>query len=174
VSASKKGMKDCRVIVTLRTPDGQPLDCRHLPKADPLPDYIVWNAGLFYLASTEQPAHPAMPGAAEYKQEVDVSFWTSLELGEPARRSTPPGGESPLPQFMRDAVTDFVEDVVDGVARRRDASAKLHEALVTIVSVIGARPEGVEIDRYAGWASLVASCALQGLPYPAQPMKSPL
>lgn len=92
-----------------------------------------------------------------------------LKLGEPGRRISPNSDGSPLPLFMREAVTDLVEDLVDGVARRRDATAKLHEALVTIVSVIGGRPEGDEIDRYAGWASVVASNVLQGEPYPATP-----
>ncbi len=99
----------------------------------------------------------------------------TLALGGPARQVGGEAPESPLPFFMREAVTELVEDVVDTVSLQRERTDlqrerdELREAVVTIVSVIAGRPEGVEIDRYAGWASVVASNVLQGQPYPATP-----
>lgn len=77
-----------------------------------------------------------------------------LELGEPQPRKLSEGEG---------------EDMDSPVEKLSPPTYLLHEALVTIVSMIAGRPEGVEIDRYAGWASVVASNVLQGEPYPATP-----
>ena len=62
-----------------------------------------------------------------------------LERGEPGPRKLDETEEteepeSPLPLYMQAAVADLVEDIVAGVAHRRDNPGKLHEALVTIAT----------------------------------------
>ena len=42
---------------------------------------------------------------------------------------------------------------------------RLQDALIAIVSNIGGRPPGIDVDRYAGYACEVATLALAGQPF---------